>query len=448
MGMKRYFGVAWVAIFLCLASSLSAQNVNVRRIWGKTIGKAHTDRDFLIYDAFCNRLYVDSFPKIYIVGKAESGTDLELKQGKNTYFHAKDSTTDAFISCLSPEGELLWSTYLPALEEGYYNAFASLITLNGADHTLLVVVNSYALQGSIEKTKSLIPACQGHLNCFVFSFDGKLLSLKSFTPENHNFRYIPRLCKGGKYLDDSTSFYFSGISYSNKYNGSTFVFSISSSVSLDLKNGTLSHMDIQFAQNDYSTIYHASTHVSLKSASNKYPLGYYNTFSLLRSHSQSSIGEWKCTREPGGLQYGDRFSEEILYSPGFEGVDQPIFRERWQSVTQTNLQYYANPIDTYIDWEEWGDAIHKYSIFPGTVQNIEHCKRGYLVQGIHCLDYDNGFFKKDGNPYTYSHDTLHKIPRGRGFYQERNKDYKASPYLLIYEGQDLAIGQNNYDYKP
>ena len=391
---------------------------------------------------------------IYIVGKAESGTDLELKQGENTYFHAKDSTTDAFISCISTEGEILWSSYLPALEKGYYNAFASQI-INNANNTLIVVVNSYALQGSIEKTKSLIPACQGKLNCFVFSFDGKLLDSKSFTSKPTvsffpNPNYLPRLTKAVKSFEDSTTLYFSGITYFNTHNGATFVLSMASSVWLDLNSNVFNHDVKWFSQLDYTTDYNASSHVSLEALPRKFPWGYYNTFSLLRTHSHSSASGkiWKCTREPGGLQSEDKFSEEILYSPGFEGIDHPIFRERWQSVTQTNLQYYANPINTYINWEEWGDAIHKYFIFPGTVQNIEHCKRGYLVQGIHCLDYNNGFFKKDGNPYTYSHDTLHKIPHGRGFYQERNKDYKTSPYLLIYESQDLHIGQNNYDYKP
>ncbi|MDE5609929.1 MAG: hypothetical protein K2I66_06080 [Bacteroidales bacterium] len=41
MRRKRYF-VAWAAISLCLASSLSAQNISVQHLWGKSIGKAQT----------------------------------------------------------------------------------------------------------------------------------------------------------------------------------------------------------------------------------------------------------------------------------------------------------------------------------------------------------------------------------------------------------------------
>ena len=121
MRMKRYFLAVWAAFLLCWGAVLSAQNISVHHQWGKAIGKAQTDRDFLIYDATC----FDN--KLFIVGKAESGTGFELKQGENTYFYAKDSTTDAFLACYSLDGELLWSTYLPALEEGYYNAFASTV---------------------------------------------------------------------------------------------------------------------------------------------------------------------------------------------------------------------------------------------------------------------------------------------------------------------------------
>ncbi|MDE5574643.1 MAG: hypothetical protein K2I87_02895, partial [Bacteroidales bacterium] len=455
----------WAGIVLYGVCSAQAQNINVQHLWGKSIGKAQNDRDFLIYDAVFQPYYRDSLPMIYIGGKAESGTGFELKQGENTYFHAKDDYTDAFISCLSTEGELLWSTYLPALEDGYYNAFATIVRAIGigSENYLLVMVNSYAIQGSIEKTKSLIPACQGKLNCYVFSLDGKLLNSKSFSSKPYssfspNPDYLPLLHKMTKSIEGilGTTFYFSGITYFNTYNDTAFVHSMASSVWLDLNDNFFNHDVKWFFQNGYATDYNASALASIlpmpQTIPQTFPFGCYNAFSLLRTPSTGERA-WKCTREPGGLRTEDKFSEEILYSSGQGGYSDPVFRERWKSVMQEKLQYYADPINTYIHWEDemgfgWGgDTIHNYSILPGTVQNMDFCKGGYLVQGVHCINYNNGFFKKDGKPYAYSHDTLHKIPHLRGFYQERNKAYATVPYLLVYDHHDFHEGQNNYDYK-
>ena len=186
-----------IGLWACLLTGswtiLSAQSMNVTRSWGRVLGKAHTDRDFLIYDAVCAN------NKLFIVGKAESGTGFELKQGENTYFQTKDDYTDAFLACMSLDGELLWSTYLPALDSGYYNAFASTVEYT-ENNTIIVFGNAYKLQGDLATTKELIPKCSGYIFEFEFltgsvfykaSANNFLLKVGSATIPS----YIPRIVK-------------------------------------------------------------------------------------------------------------------------------------------------------------------------------------------------------------------------------------------------------------
>ncbi|MCM1042260.1 MAG: hypothetical protein NC396_07540, partial [Bacteroides sp.] len=56
------------------------------------------------------------------------------------------------------------------------------------------------------------------------------------------------------------------------------------------------------------------------------------------------------------------------------------------------------------------------------------------MQGIHCSNYYNGFFSKEGQPYAYSHDKSHPIPEdSNSFYQSRNYNHTTVPYLLLYD---------------
>ena len=106
--------IAFIGLWICLAVGLGgrlyAQDEHVYRIWGMVFGKADTTDDFLIYDAT-----IPDFDttRIYIVGQARNENAFPLKEEQGTFFHKKDSTTDAFLSCFSIYGELLWSTWLP-----------------------------------------------------------------------------------------------------------------------------------------------------------------------------------------------------------------------------------------------------------------------------------------------------------------------------------------------
>ncbi|MDE5575194.1 MAG: hypothetical protein K2I87_05725, partial [Bacteroidales bacterium] len=426
--------IAFIGLLACLPAGLNgwlyAQNEHVYRAWGKTIGKAQTDRDFLIYDATC----VDN--KLFIVGKAESGTGFELKQGENTYFHAKDSTTDAFLACYSLDGELLWSTYLPALEEGYYNAFST-TSMSTPDSSILVVVNVYAIQNNIEETKALIPACVGSISGFEFDLKGTLLYSNQFFPVNIAKSYFPPRLFKGIYQNDTKRFYFQGISIDSNPDYTFSSYTFSSRIWFRREDNLLTVANTGFAQENYPNSYNASYFVSSRLTEGSTG-GFYNSISLLYD-KQTEQRIWKCTREPGGLQSTDSFFVEDIYCRGVDLRDIPPIREIWKSFTQSNLNYYANPIVTRINGN--------LSIFPGTVQNIHAYNGKFIVQGIHCRNYDNGFFKKDGVPYTYSHDTLHKILWQSSFYQDRNNAYTAVPYLLLYDSSAFFPNKHSHDYQ-
>ena len=405
----------WAGIVLCGECSIQAQNISVQHLWGKSIGKAQTDRDFLIYDATC----FDN--KLFIVGKAESGTGFELKQGENTYFQAKDDYTDAFLACMSLDGETLWSTYLPALEEGYYNAFST-TSMSTPDSSILVVVNVYAIQNNIEETKALIPACVGSISCFEFDLKGTLLYSNQFFPVNIAKSYFPPRLFKGIYQNDTKRFYFQGISIDSNPD-----YTFSSRIWFRREDNLLTVANTGFAQENYPNSYNASYFVSSRLTEGS-TVGFYNSISLLYD-KQTEQRIWKCTREPGGLQSTDSFFVEDIYCRGVDLIGIPPIQERWESLTQSNLNYYADPTVTRV----YGNQ----SIFPGTVQNIHAYNGKFIVQGIHCRNYNNGFFKKDGEPYTYSHDTTHLIPKTGGFYQNRNNSHTAVPYLILYDSATL-----------
>ncbi|MCM1042532.1 MAG: hypothetical protein NC396_08935, partial [Bacteroides sp.] len=424
-------------------SLLSAQTESVYRAWGKSIGKAQTDRDFLIYDALCPK----NDTSIYIVGKAENEYSFELKQGENTYFHEKDSTSDAFLACYSLDGELLWSTYLPVLDAGYYNAFATTV-MQSSDSSILVVVNSYAVQGNLEKTKQLIPGCTGGIDCFEINFNGKLLRSKSFAsgPGVFSPDFLPRLFKG--FFDESGMFYLSGICYWNSLNNGIYTYSLARTIRFRWNEKDWTSSIVVFIQPDYNSLSVASYHVSSSLNKQLWDLGLYNTLSLLGSRYGEK--QWKCTREPGGMQSTDTFFMEEMYSRGIDLLGTPALRERWTSVNQARNYaipyYYADPTATINNQGQ--------SIYPGTVQNAHSFNGKFLVQGIHCRNYDNRFFKKDGKPYAYSHETEHLIPQQKGFYQSRNNGHTTVPYLLLYDSATFfgTIASNEdsrlYDFQP
>lgn len=79
--LRKIFFCLLVAFAMSGLVRTEARNDTVSREWGRILGTAHTDRDFLIYDATCSQ---GEHPAIYIVGKAEAGSGFELKQGENT----------------------------------------------------------------------------------------------------------------------------------------------------------------------------------------------------------------------------------------------------------------------------------------------------------------------------------------------------------------------------
>ncbi len=448
--MKHKIFLAVLSGFLL--APLAAQDMAVQRQWGKVLGYANTDRDFLIYDATCPQA---GQPAIYIVGKAEEGSAFELKQGENTYFHAKDETTDAFLACLSSDGELLWSTYLPAMEDGYYNAFATAIEYT-SENTLIVTGNTYAIQGDIAGTRNRIPDCPGKSFILELDTNGRLLRQKTLIAQ---FSEIilppPHIIKlADKSYVTSNNYLFGGIGLVNQTEEDKVKeYFYSYFFSYGLSNW------------DEEGVYNARNYLVFESLQPYYYAYYmctpdkWNVFCKYPKDNQESLLLTRIEfKKKKSVNHADKAYRMELLARGTDLLYAPDLAETWEITSsnpdshhnQTPPRHYAYPVGTYK--RKTGTAV-----FPGTVQNIRACNGRFLVQGIHCRDYDNGFFKKDGKNYTYSHDTTHLIPKpSQGFYQERKKELTAVPYMLLYDSvtffdTDLTNADEDnglYDFRP
>ncbi|MCM1531036.1 MAG: gliding motility-associated C-terminal domain-containing protein [Bacteroides sp.] len=434
---SKIFGFVLAAcLLLGFGFRLSAQTESVYRTWGKSIGKAQTDRDFLIYDATCSQ----TNPAIYIVGKAESGNNFELKRGENAYFHEKDEYTDAFLACYSLEGELQWSTYLPALDEGYYNAFASTVQYTSEGH-IIVVGNTYQIQDQLSDTKRLIPNQPGKLFIFEFDTDGKFLRSQDLSSSFRLSRvgplsiyYPPRIIKIKEQLASEGSsqytlggFILCDFDASKQLGYPAHIYSFDVGLNFNWTSNVAEYT-FAFPANP-ATRYFATYALSV---------GWFNIIVYTQTSDHTSmVSLIDYTSQPENTGLYQTAKEETTIHTGSRGtnlLEMPPMVEQWKITDDEHhatFQYQGVPENTSIG--SIFDASTLIHTFPGSVQNIHTYNGKVLVQGIHCKDYDNGFFKKDGKPYTYSHETEHLIPKQKGFYQNRNEHSTAVPYLLLYD---------------
>ena len=430
--------IALIALLACLLTGLDgwlyAQKKYVYRNWGKVIGKAQTDRDFLIYDATC----VNN--KLFIVGKAENGTDFDLKPGENTYFHAKDDYTDAFLACMSLDGEMLWSTYLPTLERGYYNAFATTVEFTYTqDNTIAVIGNTYEIQGDLENTQSLIPKCPGKI--FIFEFDtiGQLIRSKTFSfrwflgeqTDTLSIPYPPRIIKSKRFRN--TNYEIGGFVLSNYTEQASghllqhFHYSIGFNTDFSWQSDIIEYV-VPRTDPTINTVCSAA-----------YPL----TISSRNYISQRYNGQFWMYNDYSNTP--QKSTKEIVFFPlhsrGINLLTVSCFSEGWHFDYGVADGITGKPTYSYLDALTTTYYHGTYTFF-GTIQNIIHSNQGkYIAQGIHCRNYANGFFKNDdGQHYAYSHDTISPglLPEANGFYQKRHNTYTAVPYLLIYDSSTIS----------
>ncbi|MCM1531345.1 MAG: gliding motility-associated C-terminal domain-containing protein [Ruminococcus flavefaciens] len=419
-------------------SLLSAQPESVYRAWGKAIGKAQTDRDFLIYDASC----FDN--KLFIVGKAEDGTSFELKRGENSYFHEKDEYTDAFLACYSLEGELQWSTYLPTLEEGYYNAFATTIHCR-KDNTIIVIGNTYQIQGSIGRTKDLVPYTPGRLFFFEFNLNGSLRNSNSFEIQSDVDpaplkNYPPKVTS----IVDSVLVEEDPPVFSSLLGGFTIGDYFQTTVNKNPQY-VYSHPFFAFFPQQNDPFIEYSYFLFYSWGDDRY----VSTIDMLTPNGwgfveQKKYGEKdvlflgylmpntsKEIPQDNAAKESDTTYDMYLCAKGIDRLTDVQIMEGWNIATSAypnhdDFEYYGAPLATF--------NINAINLFPGTVQNIHAYKGKFLVQGIHCSNYYNGFFSKEGQPYAYSHDKSHTIPKySNSFYQSRNYNHTTVPYLLLYD---------------
>ena len=433
-----------IGLWACLLTGseyrLFAQNRGVIRTWGKTFGTAQTDRDFLIYDATCSQ----TNPALFIVGKAENSS-LEIKQNGNAYFHTKDENTDAFLACMSLDGELRWSTYLPSLENGYYNAFATTVEYT-KDSTILVIGNAYQIQDNLEITKSLIPKCPGKLFVFEFDLTGTLLRSKSLSIL---FRigktllplYVPRIIKSTG--NQEGNYTFGGISLSciamHDHDNSSSLFSYSDTFVADFSWQT-DTIEVPFNSNISSNLVYSAAYALTFSEFN-YILMMQSSNHLLSLTGNLYISPLKTAKAENNFYLFSRGMDLLKHSPLFEQWD--IMTEEYYGAeeSQKTFQHRGQPKGTHVENTDVNQSAHK-RIFPGTVQNIHAYKDKYLIQGVHCHNYSNGFFKENGQDVPYSHDSIHLIPTPvSGFYQDRNNRFSTAPYLLVYDSTSLLRTQ-------
>lgn len=204
-----WFALATCLLFGCVLKVNGQDDIlYVSQAWGIVFGNADTTNDFLIYDA-C-RPDADS-SLIFIVGRSTKIEAFEQKQGsKDTYFHTKDSFTDAFLACFSIRGELLWTTYLPSPDSNHLNGFASCVRAFG--DTIAVVVNSYNIENDPKLTRQKIPLGKGNLCIFEFNIDGTFLRSQTFVPRYQyrgaiqDYPFVPRIFSIDRWIQLHLSF--------------------------------------------------------------------------------------------------------------------------------------------------------------------------------------------------------------------------------------------------
>ncbi len=440
------FRILGLFLLLLLPSWVKSINLHtsaspISHAWGSILATSRDAYDFLIYDAVCSQ----SRPALFIVGKSSS--TYFARPGENAYFYSKDEYTDAFLACMSLEGELLWSTFLPALEEGYYNAFATTVEYT-EDSTILVIGNAYQIQDNLENTQNLIPKCPGNLFVFEFDLEGKLLRSKVL-PVRYRVGgallplYIPRIVKTTEkpQVDNKTAYTFSGFGLSCFTENPTseeslpiFYYSLPVWADFSWQSDII---EVKFISNiTPKLVYIASYALSLYSFDHLNLYQQHGGTSLFLYHT-ININEKNNAKNP-----------QSLFSRGIDLLEYVPLFEQWDITTGTiELDehidlFYGFPTGTHIMNTAVNDSPHK-QIFPGTVQNIHAYKNKYIVQGIYCQNYSNGFFKQmkiNGQlqDYTYSHDSTHPIPAPqKGFYQHLNKHLTAVPYLLLYDSATL-----------
>ena len=422
--------IAFIGLLVCLLAgwgfNLYAQNEHVYRMWGTVFGKADTPDDFLIYDAT-----IPDFDttRIYIAGLARNGNAFPLQEKKETFFYKKDSTTDAFLACFSIYGELLWSTWLPPAQIGYINGFASCVR-SVSDTTIIVVCNDYEYQADtipLEDFQKKIPIAGGKLHLLEFHKDGKLLREKAFTttPSVIPPRIFDIFLSE---TDTNTPLKLAG-HYLYSHSVTPPSFSISDggwySLSLDWTEQTI-HTPTLRSSNAGSANYSAAYYLRSSTVLVNYiHFGNMNqSFAISQNVGQGELNV-------GFYGRGYIIAPQKILAPAARYDLQSHFAESWKihnEDTGDGFQYYASPSYNFwnIDFSQIG---HNPSSLSGTVQNTQKVKEHYIVQGVHCKDYQNGFFRKGDNLYAYSHNES-VFP---DFENERNPQYTAAPFMYIYD---------------
>ncbi|MCM1170423.1 MAG: hypothetical protein NC324_10865, partial [Bacteroides sp.] len=421
--MRRFFLIGITAC-LCMFSLLSAQTESVYQVWGQVFGTADTTDDFLIYDATIPDCDTTC---IYIVGLSRNGNAFPLKERKGTFFYEKDSTTDAFFACFSIYGQLLWSTYLPPAQNGYINGFASCVR-SVSDSTIIVVCNDYEYQSvnmPLEDFRKTIPVAGGKLHLMEFHKKGTLLREKTFI--TNSSAILPRIFDIYLTQTDTIAPLKMAGHHLVSYSVSTSDFSISDgcqySLSLDWKEDKI--FTPTFRSNTVgSAVYSAAYYHSYSPVT----VNYVHFGDMNQSFAISEkVGEGVMNVGYYHQNYYIIAPQKTL-APAAEYDFQSHFAEAWEihnEYMESGFQYYASP--TYTFWVgEWWNYGRSHS---GTVQNTQKFNDHYIVQGVHCKNYQNGFFREGDDFYAYSHNDSIFFK----YENKRNPLYTAVPYLYIYD---------------
>ena len=429
MFRKTFFTGLWLCLLAGIGSNLFAQTEDIHRAWATVFGKADTTDDFLIYDAT-----IPDFDttRIYIVGLARNGNAFPVKAEPGNFFYAKDSSTDAFLACFSTYGNLLWSTWLPPAQDGYINGFASCVR-SVFDSNIIVVCNDYDYRSAdmpLEDFRKTIPIAQGQLHLLEFHKDGRFLREKAFTTRPS---IIPPRIFDIIVQDIYTEAYSLPLKLAGHH-----LFTKSLPASFSISDGCLYSLSLPWSEDTLTTPQFRSD----DAGSSVYSSAYYIRRAVLVNYIHFSSSYDFANSEPvgkGKLNVG--YYDGSLFNLGMDAQITlslaprydlfPDFVEEWDvhnEDTGGGFQYYASPSSSNGFFTGTSHTIG-LSLFSGTVQNTKKLNNRYIVQGIHCKDYQNGFFRKGNELYAYSHNETDVLAD----YGERNPDYTTVPFLYLYD---------------
>lgn len=444
-----------ICLLLLLATRMLAQEdstLYVSQAWGIAFGSADTTDDFLIYDA-CIPKFDSSL--ILVVGKSQKADAFELKRGKDSYFYRKDNHTDAFLACFSIRGEFLWSTYLPAPDSNHLNGFASCVS--AFDSSFIVVANAYLITDSIERTRALLPVAQGDLCLFEFSRTGSLIRTATFSPRQENastsrsydYPYCPRIFSIEK--NNGETFLLSGhclmVPGRNSSHGAGF--SCRFPLPADWNTTQLSMAERSYSQYSNLVEYWLNPNIwfvaSFVHSVDLKPHLYSNLSSDPSSAPSNSNMKTSPERNSTASKAPAPFAG-FSFPQGHNLQSKPLFVEYWRVYAHFNRRnntdyFYASPISTLRQEGKNGNMYKGAKAFSGSVTNTCKMQDLILVQGLHCQNYLNGFFREnDSTAYPYSHDSAHLFPTTPSRLQTRNPNYTAVPFLMLYNNNLLTDG--------